>query len=125
MDKQRGNSRNLMLKGSIREVKTGTGDSGGKGKNRVCKAKAHLEFYLARDVKNKSDERCFCRSIIHKRETTENVSPLLKGLGDLVTGNMEHIEMFNIFSMLSFLPAFWSQLHGTVWITEGCSSIED
>lgn len=116
MDKQRGHSRNLTLKGSIREVETGTGDSGGKGKNRVCKVKAHLEFYLARDVKNKSDERCFCRSVSHKRETAENVSPLLKGLGDLVTGNMEHIEMFN---MLSFLPAFRSQVHGTVWITEG------
>lgn len=42
------------------------------------------------------------RSISHKRETTENVSPLLNGTGDLMTGNMEHAEVFNIFSHLVF-----------------------
>lgn len=52
MGKQRVPSRNLTLKGSIREVGTGTGDSGGKGRYRVCKVKAHLEFNLARGVKN-------------------------------------------------------------------------
>lgn len=90
----------------------------------ACKAKAHLEFYLSRDVKSKSNEKCFCRSIIHKRETTENVSPLLHGSGHLMTGNTEHAEMFNIFSILFFLLTFRSQVHGTVWITEDWSSIE-
>lgn len=53
------------------------------------------------------------RSISHKRETTENVSPLLNGTGDLMTGNMEHAEVFNIFSILSFLLTIRSQVHGT------------
>lgn len=84
-----------------------------KGRQRVCKAKAHLEFNLAGDIKNKSDEKCFCSCISHKRETTENVSPLLNGTGGLVTESMEHTEMFNIFSILSFLLTFRSQVHGT------------
>lgn len=112
MDKQRGPSRNLTLKGSIREVKTGTGDSRGKETYSPCKAKAHLEFNLARDVKNKSDEKCFCSCISRERGTTENASPLLIGTGDLLTGNMEHAEMFHIFSIQSFLLTFRTQVHG-------------
>lgn len=77
-------------------------------------AKSKLTWSLIwQGVLRTSNEKCFCRCISHKGETTENVSPLLNGAGDLVTGNREHAEVFSIFSIASFLLTMRSQVHGT------------
>lgn len=41
-DKQRGPSRNLTLKGSIRKVEAGTGDSGGKRQTEGLQSQSSL-----------------------------------------------------------------------------------
>lgn len=90
-------------------------DSGGIGRYRVRKAKAYLELNLARDVKNKSNEKGFCRCISCKRKTRENVSLLLNGAGNLVTGNMEESEILNTFFTSVFIGKTdlqESQAHG-------------
>lgn len=58
---------------------------------------------MARDVKNKSNEKGFYRCSNFKRKTRENVSPLLNGPGNLMTGTMEKAEMLSKFFTLVFI----------------------
>lgn len=61
----------------------------------VRKAKTHLEFNLMRDVKD--NKKAFCKHINRKRQTRENLAPLLNGAGAMVTKYMEKAEVVNAF----------------------------
>ena len=67
--------------------------------NQVRKAKTLTELNLARDVKG--NRKNFYRYIGNKRKTRENVGPLQKETGDLVTWDMEKAEVLNGFFGLS------------------------
>lgn len=73
MDEQGVPKKNQTEKGSIQEVKAGTDNFGRIGIYLVRKAEAHLELNMARDIKNKSNEKGFHRYISGKRKTRENV----------------------------------------------------
>ncbi|GAB0206451.1 mitochondrial enolase superfamily member 1 [Grus japonensis] len=62
-------------------------------RDQVRKTKALIELNLARDVKG--NKKSFYRHISDKRKTRENVSPLQKKMGDLVTQDMEKAEVLN------------------------------
>jgi len=59
------------------------------------KAKVHLELNLANDVKD--NKKSFFKCISSKRKSRENVGPLLKEVGVLVTENAEKAELLNAF----------------------------
>jgi len=59
------------------------------------KAKAHLEFNLARDVKD--NMKGFFKYISSKRMTRENVGLLLNEVGALVTEDTEKVQLLNAF----------------------------
>ena len=61
----------------------------------VRRAKAHLELNLERDVK--SNNKGFYTYISSKEKMRENVGPLLHGVGDLVTKDMEKAEVLHAF----------------------------
>ncbi|GAB0178772.1 mitochondrial enolase superfamily member 1 [Grus japonensis] len=63
-------------------------------RDQVRKAKALIEISLARDVKG--NKKSFCRYVSDKRKR-ENVGPLWKETGDLVTWDMEKAEVLNDF----------------------------
>lgn len=52
-------------------------------RDQVRKAKSQTELNLARDIKG--NQKSFCKCITNKRKTRENVNPLWKETGDLVT----------------------------------------
>ncbi|GAB0189727.1 hypothetical protein GRJ2_001438000 [Grus japonensis] len=64
-------------------------------RDQVRKAEALIELNLARDVKD--NKKSFCRCIGDKWKTRENVGPLWKETGDLVTRDMEKAEVLNEF----------------------------
>ncbi|KAK4807184.1 hypothetical protein QYF61_024304 [Mycteria americana] len=64
-------------------------------RDQVRKAKAQMELNLARDVKG--NKKSFYRYVGDKRKTRENVGPLRKETGDLVTWDMEKAEVLNDF----------------------------
>ncbi|GAB0204204.1 hypothetical protein GRJ2_002886000 [Grus japonensis] len=64
-------------------------------RDQVRKAKAVIELNLARDVKGY--KKSFYRYVSDKRRTRENVGPLQKERGDLVTWDMEMAEVLNDF----------------------------
>ncbi|GAB0175757.1 mitochondrial enolase superfamily member 1 [Grus japonensis] len=64
-------------------------------RDQVRKAKALIELNLARDVKG--NKKSFYRYVSDKRKTKENVGPLQKEMGDLVTWDMEKAEVLNDF----------------------------
>ena len=64
-------------------------------KDQVRKAKALIELNLARDIKG--NKKSFYRYVGDKRKTRENVGPLRKETGDLVTWDMEKAEVLNDF----------------------------
>ena len=64
-------------------------------RDQVRKAKALIELNLARDVKG--NKKSFYRYVGDKRKTRENVGPLRKETGDLVTRDMEKAEVHNDF----------------------------
>ncbi|KAK4826209.1 hypothetical protein QYF61_006153 [Mycteria americana] len=64
-------------------------------KDQVRKAKALIQLNLARD--SKGNKESFYRYIGGKRKTRENVVPLQKETGDLVTRDMEKAEILNDF----------------------------
>ncbi|PKU45794.1 hypothetical protein llap_3880 [Limosa lapponica baueri] len=66
----------------------------------VKKAKAQIKLSLARDIKD--NKKSFYRYVSDKRKTRENVSPLQKESGDLVTQDMEKAEVLNDFFALVF-----------------------
>ncbi|GAB0176214.1 hypothetical protein GRJ2_000086600 [Grus japonensis] len=83
-------------------------------RDQVGKAKALIEFNLARDVKG--NKKSFYRYISDKRKTRENVGPLWKETGDLVTWDMEKAEVFNDF----FASVFTSKCSShTTQVAEG------
>jgi len=59
------------------------------------KARAHLELYLARDVKN--NKKGFFNYISSKWKTRDNVGPLLNEAGVLVIEDAEQAELLNAF----------------------------
>ncbi|GAB0202862.1 hypothetical protein GRJ2_002751800 [Grus japonensis] len=62
-------------------------------RDQVRKAKALTELNLARDIKG--NKKSFYRHVSDKRKTRENVGPLWKETGDLVTWGMEKAEVLN------------------------------
>ncbi|GAB0209554.1 mitochondrial enolase superfamily member 1 [Grus japonensis] len=64
-------------------------------RDQVRKAKALIELNLARDVKDY--KKSFYRYVSEKRRMRENVGPLWKEMGDLVTQDMEKAEVLNDF----------------------------
>ncbi|GAB0187326.1 hypothetical protein GRJ2_001197900 [Grus japonensis] len=84
-------------------------------RDHVRKAKAFLiELNLARDTKG--NKKSFYRYINDKRKTRENVGPLWKETGNLVTRDMEKAEVFNDF----FVSVFTSKCSSyTTQVTEG------
>ena len=64
-------------------------------RDHVWKAKAPTELNLTRDVKGNMIS--FYRYIDDKRKTRENVGPLSKEVGDLVTQDMQKAEVLNDF----------------------------
>ena len=59
-----------------------------------------MEFNLLWDVKG--SKKGFYGYISSKRKMRENVSPLLNGMGDLVTKTMNKAKILNAFSTLVF-----------------------
>ena len=59
----------------------------------VRKTKSQIELNLARDVKG--NKKSFYGYVGDKRKTRENVDPLWKETGDLVTWDMEKAEVLN------------------------------
>jgi len=64
-------------------------------REQVRKAKALTELNLSRDVKG--TKKSFYRYVSDKRKTRENVVPLWKETGDLITWDMEKAEVLNNF----------------------------
>ncbi|KGL89856.1 hypothetical protein N301_01578, partial [Charadrius vociferus] len=83
-------------------------------RDQVRKAKAQIELNLARDVKG--NKKSFYIYASDKRKTRENVGPLRKETGDLVTQDMEKAEVLNDFLALVFTGKFSSD---TTQVTEG------
>ncbi|PKU28199.1 hypothetical protein llap_21498 [Limosa lapponica baueri] len=64
-------------------------------RNQIRKAEAQIELNLARDIKD--NEKNFYKYIRDKGKTSKDVGPLRKETGDLVTQDMEKIEVMNDF----------------------------
>lgn len=62
-------------------------------RNVFRKVKAQLELNQARNVK---DKKSFYKYIGDKKKATENVALLLSGAGNLVTQDMEKVEVLNV-----------------------------
>ncbi|GAB0185476.1 mitochondrial enolase superfamily member 1 [Grus japonensis] len=88
-----------------------------------------MELNLARDVKG--NKKSFYRYINDKRKTRENVGPLQKDIGELVTQNMEKAEVFNPFFVSVFTAKCLSQTtqvaegKGRDWENEEPPTVED
>uniref|UniRef100_A0A8B9BE17 Reverse transcriptase domain-containing protein n=1 Tax=Anser brachyrhynchus TaxID=132585 RepID=A0A8B9BE17_9AVES len=66
-----------------------------KCRDKIRKAKAHLELNLATAVKD--NRKCFYKYINTKRRTKENLHPSLDAGGNLVTRDEENAEVLNAF----------------------------
>ncbi|KAK4807026.1 hypothetical protein QYF61_000355 [Mycteria americana] len=82
-------------------------------RDQVRKAKALILLNLARDVKGNKKSYRYIRD---KRKTRENVGPLQKEMGDLVTQDMEKAEVLNDFFASFFTGKFSSH---TAQVVEG------
>ena len=69
-------------------------------RNQVRKAKTQIESNLGRDIKG--NENKFYRCVNNKRKAREDVDPLQKETGDLVTRDIEKAEVLNDFSASVF-----------------------
>ncbi|PKU27671.1 hypothetical protein llap_22025 [Limosa lapponica baueri] len=69
-------------------------------RDQVRKAKAEIELNLARDIEG--NKKNFYRYVSDKRKTRENVGPLRKETGNLVTQDMDKAEVLNDFFALVF-----------------------
>lgn len=69
-------------------------------RNGIREAKADLRLSLGRD--RKGNRKDFHRSINSKREIRENEALTLNGAGDLVTKDMEKVEVPNAFLTSAF-----------------------
>ncbi|GAB0179532.1 hypothetical protein GRJ2_000418500 [Grus japonensis] len=83
-------------------------------RHQVRKAKALVELNLARDVKD--NKKSFYRYVSEKKRMRENVGPLQNETGDLVTQDMEKVEVLNDFFALVFTGKCSSH---TAQVTEG------
>ena len=83
-------------------------------RDQVRNAKALIELNLARDVKG--NKKSFYSYVGDKRKTRENVGPLRKETGDLVTQDMEKAEVLNDFFASVFTGKCSSH---TTQVTEG------
>ena len=62
-------------------------------RDRIRKAKAQMELNLARDVKD--NKKGFYRYIGRRRQTKEDVPPLMKGNGELASSDIEKAEVLS------------------------------
>ena len=62
-------------------------------REKIRRAKAHLELYLATVVKD--NKKCFCKYNSNKRSGKENLHPLLDAGGSIVTKDKEKAEVLN------------------------------
>ena len=85
-------------------------------RDQVRKAKALIALNLARDVKSK--KKSFYKYVSGKRKIWENVGPLQKETGDLVSWDMEKAEVLNDFSASVFTSKCSSH---TAQVAEGKS----
>ncbi|PKU42697.1 rna-directed dna polymerase from mobile element jockey-like [Limosa lapponica baueri] len=69
-------------------------------RDQVRKAKAQIELNLARDIK--ANKKSFCTYVDDKRKTREDVGPLQKETGNLVTRDMEKVDVLNNFLVSVF-----------------------
>jgi len=83
-------------------------------RDEVRKAKALIELTLARYVKG--NKQSFYRYMGDKRKARENMGPLWKETGDLVTWDMEKAEVFNDFFASVFTNKYFSH---TTQVAEG------
>ncbi|GAB0185045.1 mitochondrial enolase superfamily member 1 [Grus japonensis] len=83
-------------------------------RDQVRKVKALIEINLSRDVKG--SKKSFYRYVSDKRKSRENVCPLWKAMGDLVTWGMEKAEVLNDFFASAFTDK--SSSH-TTQVTDG------
>ena len=68
-------------------------------RHQVRKVKALIELNMTRDIKG--NKKSFYRYVSDKRKTRENVVPLRKEMGGLVTEGMEKVEVHNDFFLQS------------------------
>lgn len=93
------------------------------------KAKSEMELNLARDVKD--SKKTFCKYIGDKRQTKENVGPLLNELGDLVTQDIEKVDVPYVRLSLVFTSKTRLQesqtleIRGRVWSMDGISLVKE
>ncbi|PKU32102.1 hypothetical protein llap_17594 [Limosa lapponica baueri] len=64
-------------------------------RNQIRQAKAQIEFNLARDIKD--NKKNLYKYVRDKGKTREDVGPLWKETGDLITQDMEKAEVLNDF----------------------------
>ncbi|PKU46491.1 rna-directed dna polymerase from mobile element jockey- hypothetical protein [Limosa lapponica baueri] len=109
MDEQGAPGQSQTQKGSLQRVEARTGSLRGiqrycqAARDQVRKAKTLIDLNLARDIKG--NKKRFYRYVIDKRKTKENVDPLQKEMGDIVTRDIDKAEgsvlglaLFNIFA---------------------------
>jgi len=83
-------------------------------RDQVRRTKSLIELNLTRDVKG--NKKSFCRSVSGKRKARDNVSPLWKEMGALVTWDMEKAEVLSDFVASVFTGKCSSH---TAQVTEG------
>ncbi|KAK4828527.1 hypothetical protein QYF61_026949 [Mycteria americana] len=92
----------------------------------VWKAKAPLELNLSREVK---DKKIFCKCVSDKRKTRENVGPLLKRAGNLVTQDMEKVLDPFFASIFTSKPGLQEsqapETTGKVWSKKDLPMVEE
>jgi len=64
-------------------------------REKIRRAKARLELYLA--IAIKGNKKCFCKCISNKMRFKENLNPLLDAEGNIVTKDQEKDEVLNVF----------------------------
>ncbi|GAB0182914.1 mitochondrial enolase superfamily member 1 [Grus japonensis] len=90
------------------------------------KAKAHLELSLARDAKDKKKGFFKYSTLLSSKKTTrENVGPLLKEVGALVTEDTEKAELLNAFFASVFTAKVSPQESQTLEVGEKVWRKED
>ncbi|PKU41566.1 hypothetical protein llap_8141 [Limosa lapponica baueri] len=83
-------------------------------RDQVRKAKALIKLNLTRDIKG--NMKSFYKCVSDKRKTRENVGPIWKEMGDLITWDMDKAEVLNDFFASVFASKGSSH---TAQVTEG------
>lgn len=93
------------------------------------KAKAQMQFNFARDIKD--NKKGFCKYMRDKKNTRENLDPLLNKTRDFVKHNMEKAELLNAFfttvfiNMTSLQECQVPETRGKGWTREDVPLMED